>query len=242
MDGSIVFASWRQRALPCGHNGATCRIQLNLCFLRPTRVHNPKGESIGSAVFAQLTAVSSGILVPHGEYDWTCASFRTPESTTNMANRLVQPCAQLTAECRRVHRRHLANTVEFVLPSAHPECINPNGKSIGSVVSAQPPSNSWFLGPVRAHNPNGISIGSAVFAQVTTVSIYFTMGHPSPLKLPLSMERSGPNLIHGSLDPPESSTQTASRSIEPFLQGSPVWQTDRQITILVGNNRPHLRM
>jgi len=30
------------------------------------------------------------------------------------------------------------------------------------------PSNTWFLGPIRAHNPNGISIGSAVFAQGTT--------------------------------------------------------------------------
>ena len=37
------------------------------------------------------------------------------------------------------------------------------------------PSNSWFLGPVRAQNPNGITIGSAVFAQVTAVPLYFTM-------------------------------------------------------------------
>ena len=41
---------------------ATWRIQLNFCFLRPTRVHNPNGKLIGSAVFAQLTAESPYIL------------------------------------------------------------------------------------------------------------------------------------------------------------------------------------
>ena len=38
------------------HEGATWRIRLNLCFLRPSRVHNPNRKSIGSAIFAQLTA------------------------------------------------------------------------------------------------------------------------------------------------------------------------------------------
>jgi len=32
------------------------RIRLNLCFLRPTRVNNPNGKSIGSAASAQLTS------------------------------------------------------------------------------------------------------------------------------------------------------------------------------------------
>jgi len=41
------------------HIGATWRIRLNLCILRPTRVHNPNGKWIGSAVFAQLTAQSA---------------------------------------------------------------------------------------------------------------------------------------------------------------------------------------
>ena len=50
MDGSVVFARWHQRALPWGHTGATWRIRLNLCFLRPTQVHNTNGKSIGSAI------------------------------------------------------------------------------------------------------------------------------------------------------------------------------------------------
>ena len=37
---------------------------------------------------------------------------------------------------------------------------------------------------------------------------------------------SGPHLMHGFLSPPESTTQTASRSVQPFLQGSLLWQTN----------------
>jgi len=53
-DGSVIFARWRQCAFPGGHIGATWQIRLNLCFLRPTQVHNPNGKSIGSAVIVQL--------------------------------------------------------------------------------------------------------------------------------------------------------------------------------------------
>ena len=44
---------------------------------------------------------------------------------------------------------------------------------------------------------------------------------------------SEPLLIHGSLGPLESTTQTASWSVQPFLQGSRSWQTDRQTKLLV---------
>jgi len=43
-----IWAHWRHLA-----NAAEL---LNLCFLRPTQVHNPNSKSIGSAAFAQLTA------------------------------------------------------------------------------------------------------------------------------------------------------------------------------------------
>jgi len=62
-----------------------------------------------------------GTLAPPGECGWTCASFGPPESTTQTANWSVEPFfAQLMAECRRVHWRHLANTIELVLLSSHP--------------------------------------------------------------------------------------------------------------------------
>jgi len=43
-------------SLKARHIGATWQIELNLCFLQPTQVHNSNGKSIGSAIFAQLTA------------------------------------------------------------------------------------------------------------------------------------------------------------------------------------------
>jgi len=49
---------------------------------------------------------------------------------------------------------------------------------------------------------------------------------PFPLKIAAS------HLILGFLGPPESSTQMASSSVQPFLQGSLVWQTDWQTTLL----------
>jgi len=67
-------------------------------------------------------------------------------------------------------------------------------------------------------------------------SLYFTMGcsfsHPfSPL--PLCMGDLNPNLIHSSLGPPESITQMASRSIQPFCRAYDCdTLTDRQ------TNRP----
>jgi len=68
------------------------------------------------------------------------------------------------------------------------------------------------------------------------VSLYFTMGCPFSLsKLPLPMGDLDSYLTHGSLGPPDSSTQTAPWSVQLFLQGSLVWQidqqTDRQTTL-----------
>jgi len=44
------------------------RTRLNLCFLRPTRVHNPNGKLISSAIFVQLTAKRC----------WACLSMSFP--------------------------------------------------------------------------------------------------------------------------------------------------------------------
>jgi len=102
------------------------------------------------------------------------------------------------------------------------------------VASMCTPCNTCFLGLTWVHNPDVISIGSAVFAQLTTVSLYFTIGRPfSPQNCPFPWGDLY-HLIHGLLGPPQSSTQTASRSVKPFLQGSLVWPTDhatRSVTI-----------
>jgi len=104
-----------------------------------------------------------------------------------------------------------------------------------------PRSNTWFLRPIGAHSPNGISISSAVFAQMTAECPYtLQCDVPSPSKLPLPMGDLGPHLILVSLGPPESSTQTASRSEQPLLQGSLVWQTDRPTDVLMLLSMQHV--
>jgi len=92
-----------------------------------------------------------------------------------------------------------------------------------------PPSNTWFLRPIRAHNPNGIPIGLAVFAQTTVVCPYTLQwdAHSPPNICPFPWGDLDSDVIHGSPGPPKSSTQTAARSVQPFLQGSLVWQTER---------------
>jgi len=54
--------------------------------------------------------------------------------------------------------------------------------------------------------------------------IYLTNGRPFPSKLSLSVGDLNPHLIHGFLTQPESSTQTASPSVQPFLHGSSLCQ------------------
>jgi len=99
----MLFDRWRQRVLPQGHIGATWRIRLNFCILRPTRVHNRNGKWIGLAVFAQLTTESAYTLqwapyppelpIPMGI--WTSHvtrdAFGPCEPTTQTAPRSVQP-------------------------------------------------------------------------------------------------------------------------------------------------------
>jgi len=75
MGGSIVFARWRQCALLRGHIGATWRIRSNLCFLQPTRVHNPDSKMISHFSTAHCRV----------------GPLSLPESRTQMASRSGQP-------------------------------------------------------------------------------------------------------------------------------------------------------
>jgi len=79
--------------------------------------------------------------------------------------------------------------------------------------------NMWFLGPTRIYKPSCTSGGSAVCLQLTINSPYFIKGWDMPLQnFPFPGGDWGPNLIHGSLGPPESTTQTASQSVQPFCR------------------------
>ena len=154
-------------------------IPSNSWLLGPVWTHNPNCITIGSAVFAQVTAECPYIL------QWATLSPKLP-----------LPVGDL-------------DPTKHMISLAHS--------------SPQPKQHlDWFC-PFCTDD--------------CRVSLYFTMGCSFPLSL-------DPHLIHGFLGPPESSTQTASRSVQQFLQGSLLWQTDRptdRSRYSVCNNRPHLR-
>jgi len=70
----------------------------------------------------------------------------------------------------------------------------------------------------RAHNPNDSSINSAVLhSSRQTINILYNWLPLSASKSPFSLG-SGPHLRYGSSYSPESTTQTACRSLQPFYR------------------------
>jgi len=119
------------------------------------------------------------------------------------------------------HWRHLANMTELVLPSVHPSSQSKR-KSIGSAVLAQLTaenpyiyngfflpqnfSSDWVSGPQLIHG-SCVSLSRKPKRRVDRfshfciddrrVSLYFTMGRPSPLKIAPSHGGSGPTWFPG---------------------------------------------
>jgi len=75
--------------------------------------------------------------------------------------------------------------------------------------------------------------------------LYFTMGRPfPPQNYHFALGDLDACLMHGSLGPTESTSQTTYGSIQQLLQGSQLWQTERLTHwpgYFVCNNRPQLR-
>jgi len=135
--------------------------------------------------------------------------------------------------------------------AAHPFTQPPNPMLCISVGTSALPSNAWFPGSRRLNIPNGILTSSTVYAQVKPEGSLYTLQWAAffPLKIaPSHGSYMDPHLIHGSLGPPEPTTQTVSRSVQAFCRVH-YTVTDRQIDqqtdrprYSVGNNyRPHLR-
>jgi len=97
--------------------------------------------------------------------------------------------------------------------------------------------NTWLLGPIRAHNPNIILIDSSISLLSSLlnwstvhcwVSLYFTMGCLFPLKIASSHVGCGPPSNTLSLEPTQIlDPNSTSRSLQPLLQSSLLWQTNR---------------
>ena len=141
----------------------------------------------------------------------------------------------------RAHWRHLANTIELVVPLANPSpqpkrqidqlsrfCTANGRKSpyftMGDPFPQRCPISRGDLDPHLIHDslsqtePTVQTASQSVqFAQVTTECPCYTLQWaPLSPKLPLSTGDLDPHLIHGSLGSPKSSTQIASRSVQPF--------------------------
>jgi len=113
----------------------------------------------------------------------------------------------------------IVNTKPFIA-----NCV-PKLVAVATFLStSEPPSYTWFLGPIWVHNPNSISIGSAIFER--TQSPYtLQWDAPFPLKIAAS---------HGACGPPSNTwfpgpTRVLNRNgiliASAVLQGLLLWQT-----------------
>jgi len=130
------------------------------------------------------------------------------------------------------HWRHLANTIELVLPSVHAG-LQPNQQidrfsyfctAHGTVYSGihwHHLANMIELVLPSAHRSPQPEWQIDQFSCFCTAhsrkSLYFTMGNPFPQNFPFPWGNLDPHLTHGSLGPSEPTTQTASQSFHPFL-------------------------
>ena len=222
----------------------------NTCFLGPNRVHNPNGILIGLAIFAQLAAVLSGthrhVLSPENcSIAWGSRPHLIHGSSSPQPKQISivsAVFAQLTAVSLVIPGHVLSpknclfawgsgpsfNTI----PSVHPSLIQMASRSVQPFLhSAQQTVSILHNGrPFRPTLPlpmeilqsirNSISISLPVCAQLEADSPYTLQLAPLSPKLRLPIGDLDPHLIHGSLVPPEFSTQKASRLVQPFLQGS----------------------
>jgi len=102
-----------------------------------------------------------------GEYDWTCASFSPPKSTTQTANRLVQPFLQSSQQTVAILYNGLPFfTLELPLPWW---IWTPSTTIPWAHLSPQPKQHLNRFSLFRTDD--------------CRVSLYFTMGRPLPIKI-----------------------------------------------------------
>jgi len=192
-DAECPRVLWRHLAntpIEIAHIGAIWWIRLNSCFLRPTRVLSPNGKSIDLAVSAQLTAESPYTLQcatlspeitpshwgsgPHQIRD----SLGHSEITIQTTWWLIQPFSH-----RWLHNVPILYYGRPFFPKiahSHRGILTPH--LTGFFVSIPSPYSKWHLDRL-CH----------FYTDDCSMSLYFTMGRPFPLKIAPS---------HGGSEPP----------------------------------------
>jgi len=148
--------------------------------------------------------------------------------------------------CLGPTRVQIPNGILIVQPALHSSwqsnSILHNGlpfplKIAPSHWECEPPSNTWFLGPITQTASQ--SVQPFLHSSLQSVHILYNGFPLFPSKLPLPMGDLAPPPNTWFLQQPESSSQMASRSVEPFLQGLLLRQTNGP-RYSVSNNRPYL--
>ena len=153
----MVFSRWRQRVLPQEHIGATWRMRLNLCILRPTPVQNRNDKWIGLAVFAQLTAESAYTLQYPSKLPLPMGIWTSHVTRDAFGHASPQPKRHLD-RFSRLRTDDCGVSLLFTMVCAcFPLKIAPS--HVGIWTSC----NTWFIGPTRVRNAYGNLIVSAVF-------------------------------------------------------------------------------
>ena len=121
-------------------------------------------------------------------------------------------------------KRHLDRSSRFCTAHGRASLYFTMGRSFPSKlplpVGDLDPHLTRFFEPIRANNRNDISIGSVPFAQLNAECPCTLQYGPNMGPFPQNCPSYGDLPNTWFLGPPESSTQTASRSVQPFLQGS----------------------
>ena len=207
----------------------------------PIRAFNSNGISIGSSVFAQMTAeclyFTLRITPFHGGI-WTPIQYMVPWAHLTLQSKWhldqfshfcrAQQCDRQTdqqttstyivLQCSLIITSGQSNLTTCRIAAAHGRFSD-----IRQLAPLCTSLNTCILGPTQVHNQNSISISSAIFAQIMTVSLGMPMHVLSTTNCPLAWGDLDLHLTHGSLGPPEPISKTASRSVQPFLQGCLTW-------------------
>ena len=134
-----------------------------------------------------------GTLAPPGEHDWICASFSPLESTTQTANRSVKPF--LPSWCQKVpiinNGRHYPPELPLRMVDLDPHV-----------------THDAFLVPCEPTTQTARrSVQPCLYRWPRSVPMLYNGLSVSPSILHLPMLASGPHVIRGSLDTPESGTK-----------------------------------
>jgi len=135
--------------------------RLNLCILRPTRVHNRNGKWTGSAVFAQLTTESV--------YTSQLATLSTRIAPSHGGSGCFRPM--------RAHNPNGTSIGSVIFAQMTAECLYSLQwfacfplKTAPSHVGIWTSCSTWFIGPTRVRNANSNLIVSVVLAGLTSVT------------------------------------------------------------------------